>query len=271
MSKNYPNVVSIAGVDPSGGAGIFADIKAFSALSAYGCGVVTALTAQNTKGVFGSMPVPIPMIRAQIDALFDDVEISAVKIGMLYDEEVISAVAASLRKWKPPFVVLDPVMIAKSGDPLLKDSSVEAMKSDLLPLSTVITPNLPEAARLLGVKDISGQDEIRKACEDLWKLKGEFGGVLIKGGHGTDESLSEDYLFDGEELHAYGSPRFHTKNTHGTGCTLSSAIAAIFPQVGNINETVRLAKEYITEAIRSADDLNVGKGHGPVKHFYKFW
>ena len=272
MKKKYPNVVSIAGVDPSGGAGILADIKSISAQNAYACGVVTALTAQNTVGVTGVFPIPVDMVSKQIDTLFEDVEIDSVKIGMLFDSKLIKAVAEGLEKWKPKFIVLDPVMVAKSGDPLLQQEAIEALRTCLLPISTGITPNLPEAKILLGwSQEIDTDEKMEEACRQLWKLKGSMGYVFLKGGHREDTEHAEDYLFDGTHFTKFSSKRIVTKNTHGTGCALSSAIAALLPQTKTVKAAMKKAKKFMNNAIEGSDDLNVGHGHGPIKHFYKYW
>ena len=261
-----PNVVSIAGVDPSGGAGIFADIKAMSACGAYACGVVAALTAQSTRGVFGVLPVSAAFVRQQLDVLFEDVAIDAVKIGMLNDAEVIETVAQVLEARRPRFVVLDPVMVAKSKDRLLAEDALGALRSRLLPLATVVTPNLPEAAELLGVQESDAPEDMAYTAKALLDLVGEKSWVLLKGGHLAGDTAS-DLLLSREETHRFEAKKIATKNTHGTGCTLSSALAALLPQSNSVPEAVERAKAYITGAIRHADDLQVGSGHGPTHHF----
>ena len=263
-----PNVVSIAGVDPSGGAGIFADIKAMSACGAYACGVVAALTAQSTRGVFGVLPVSAAFVRQQLDVLFEDVAIDAVKIGMLNDAEVIETVAQVLEARRPRFVVLDPVMVAKSKDRLLAEDALGALRSRLLPLATVVTPNLPEAAELLGVQESDALEDMAYTAKALLDLVGEKSWVLLKGGHLAGDTAS-DLLLSREETHRFEAKKIATKNTHGTGCTLSSALAALLPQSNSVPEAVERAKAYITGAIRHADDLQVGSGHGPTHHFWQ--
>lgn len=263
-----PNVVSIAGVDPSGGAGIFADIKAMSACGAYACGVVAALTAQSTRGVFGVLPVSAAFVRQQLDVLFEDVAIDAVKIGMLNDAEVIETVAQVLEARRPRFVVLDPVMVAKSKDRLLAEDALGALRSRLLPLATVVTPNLPEAAELLGVQESDAPEDMAYTAKALLDLVGEKSWVLLKGGHLAGDTAS-DLLLSREETHRFEAKKIATKNTHGTGCTLSSALAALLPQSNSVPEAVERAKAYITGAIRHADDLQVGSGHGPTHHFWQ--
>lgn len=270
--KRIPHVVSIAGIDPSGGAGLLADVKAMSACGVYACGVVTALTAQNTLGVAGVLPVPAAFVTEQLNALFSDVRIDAVKIGMLNDCEVIDAVASALERWKPRYVVLDPVMVAKSMDRLLQEDAVEALKARLLPLATVVTPNIPEAAALLGVSVQACEEKPEEAACRLRGMMGCRKGawVLLKGGHLSGE-LSTDFLTDGMSMARFSEARITTKNTHGTGCTLSSALAAYLALTDEICDAVREAKAYITGAILHADDLSVGEGHGPTHHFWALW
>jgi hydroxymethylpyrimidine/phosphomethylpyrimidine kinase len=263
-----PNVLSIAGVDPSGGAGVFADLKAFSALRAYGCGAVTALTAQNTRAVTGIHEVPPEFLRLQLDTLFADVRIDAVKIGMLASSALIEVVAEALHRYRPPFVVLDPVMVAKSGDRLLRTDAVEALRTRLLPLATVVTPNLPEAGDLLGGSAPDAPAAMREAARALHRLGP--GAVLMKGGHLPGERLL-DVLFDGTDFLELPIDRVPTRNTHGTGCTLSSAIAALLPQRGGVRDAVREAQGYVLGALRGAEALSVGSGHGPLHHFHQLW
>ena len=263
-----PNVLTIAGVDPSGGAGVLADLKAFSALGAYGCGVIAALTAQNTRAVTGIHEVPPGFLKLQLDTLFDDVRIDAVKIGMLASRALIGVVADALRRYAPPFVVLDPVMVAKSGDRLLRAEAVDALKRELLPLATVLTPNLPEAGDLLGHAVADSTEAMRDAARALHALGPKR--VLVKGGHGSGDTLV-DVLFDGDRVVELPAQRIRTRNTHGTGCTLSSAIAALLPQRPTVEAAVRDARAYVLEAIRRADELQVGSGHGPLHHFHHLW
>lgn len=263
-----PNVLSIAGVDPSGGAGIFADLKAFSALGAYGTGVVAALTAQNTKGVTGVQPVPLAFIVQQIDTLFADVRIDAAKLGMLGTAEVAATVAGALKRHHVQRLVVDPVMVAKSGHHLLAREAVDALRTQILPLAEIITPNLPEAGVLLGTDEPRTLDEMRQAARALCKLGPKF--VLLKGGH-LDSPESIDIFDDGREQVELHARRVPTKNTHGTGCTLSAAIAALLPQRATTLDAVRDAKEWLTGALQAADQLNVGHGHGPVHHFHALW
>jgi hydroxymethylpyrimidine/phosphomethylpyrimidine kinase len=269
-----PNVLSIAGVDPSGGAGILADVKAISALGAYACAVVAALTAQNTRTVTGIHPVPPEFVREQIDTLFADVAVDSVKIGMLGQRPVIETVAERLAHFRPRFVVLDPVMVAKSGAALLEKDAVGALREALLPLATVITPNLPEAGVLLDRRPPENPGEMHKAAEALRRLLPDSGGrwVYLKGGHlGSGAAL--DLLFDGARLIELSAQRVETRNTHGTGCTFSSALAALLPQTAGVPDAAARAKAYLTEALRQAGKLDVGQGqgHGPVHHFHGLW
>ncbi len=266
------HALSIAGVDPSGGAGVLADIKTMSALGAYACGVIAALTAQNTRGVTGISPVSAAFVRQQIDTLFDDVAIDAVKLGMLGQAPVIETVADALAKYRPGHVVLDPVMIAKSGDALLEERAVGALRETLLPLATMLTPNLPEAGVLLGQRPVETVKEMRRVAERLREQMGTHGHrwVLLKGGH-LPGDVALDLLHDGDSMIELAVPRVNTRNTHGTGCTLSSALAALLPQTGDVPEATRAAKAYLTEALKNADRLQVGSGHGPLHHFHRWW
>jgi hydroxymethylpyrimidine/phosphomethylpyrimidine kinase len=264
-----PNLLTIAGSDPSGGAGIQADLKTFSALGGYGMSVLTGLTAQNTQGVRGVYAVPAPFVGEQLDAVFDDIRVDAVKIGMLTSAEVIAEVARILAQRRPPFIVLDPVMVAKSGDRLLPADAVAHLRDVLLPLVDVITPNLPEAADLLGEAEATDESTMDK---QLRALAAAGPSVLLKGGHlGGPESpdlLLEAGATDAVRLTA---PRIATTSDHGTGCTLSSAIAALRPHHDTLLATVRAAKEYLSAALAAADRLDVGHGHGPVHHFVHWY
>jgi hydroxymethylpyrimidine/phosphomethylpyrimidine kinase len=269
--SSVPNVVTIAGVDPSGGAGVLADVKTFSALGAYGCAVIAALTAQNTRAVTGVHAVPAAFVAEQIDTLWGDVTIAATKIGMVGEAPVIERVAERLAHWRVAPVVLDPVMVAKSGDALLAKSAVGALREALLPRATVITPNLPEAGVLLGERAPESKKEMTRAAERLRALlPGDQRWVLVKGGHLPGDSAL-DLLHDGDRMIELVAPKIATRHTHGTGCTLSAAIAALLPQSADVPEAVRRAKAYLTHAIAHADGLAVGKGHGPVHHFAALW
>jgi len=263
-----PIALTIAGSDSSGGAGIQADLKTFAALGVYGASVITALTAQNTQGVTGIHQVPADFVTGQIDAVFTDLAIGAVKIGMVAELSVIGAIAAGLAKWQPKHVVLDPVMVATSGDRLLKADSVEALRKKLIPLASLITPNLPEAAALLDEPVATTES----AIADQGKRLLAFGprAVLIKGGHGQGvESI--DYFVTATGTLPLPAPRIATKNTHGTGCSLSSAIAAGLAKGEDMDTAVRNAKTWISAAIAAADRFTVGHGHGPIHHFHKFY
>ena len=262
------NVLTIAGVDPSGGAGVLADIKAMSALGTFATGVVAALTAQNTRTVSGVMPVPADFVRRQIDTLFEDVRIDAVKIGMLGAKDVMATVAEALKAHAAPKIVLDTVMVAKSGDRLMPDDAVAFFRETLLPIAGLITPNLPEASVLLG-REVTQIDQMHEAAQDLYSLCGTGGAVYLKGGH-AEGDLLRDVFYDGKRFVDLDGPRVHTKNTHGTGCTLSSAIAALWARTDNLEEAVRAARRYMQQAVAAAADLSVGHGHGPVHHFARF-
>jgi hydroxymethylpyrimidine/phosphomethylpyrimidine kinase len=260
--------LTIAGSDSGGGAGIQADLKTFSALGVYGMSVITALTAQNTKAVTGIYPIDPGFIAEQIDAVFDDIPVHAVKLGMLGGPEVIRSVAERLRHWRPRWIVLDPVMVAKSGDKLLPDDAVAALQEELLPLASIITPNLPEAAVLLGEAPVTERRQMPAVAARLQGLG--VANVLLKGGH-LEDGDSADLLMHGGELLWQRGRRIATRNTHGTGCTLSAAIAALLAQELPLPDAVGRAKSYITGAIEAADRLAIGHGHGPVHHFFETW
>jgi hydroxymethylpyrimidine/phosphomethylpyrimidine kinase len=264
-----PIVISIAGSDPSGGAGVQADLKTFSALGAYGGAVITALTAQNTRRVSGVHDVPAPFVALQIDTVFEDLRVDAVKIGMVSSSEIARAVAGSLRRHSARNVVLDPVMIAKSGDALLDPGAVAAVRDELVPIADVITPNLPEAGVLLGSAAPTSLGEMRDAARALHDLGP--GCVYLKGGHLEGDRQGTDVVYDGTMIVELTGPRIRTRNTHGTGCTLSSAIAALLPQRASALDAMRDAKAYLAGAIAASDTLGVGGGHGPVHHFHRWW
>jgi hydroxymethylpyrimidine/phosphomethylpyrimidine kinase len=263
-----PVALTIAGSDSSGGAGIQADLKSFAALGVYGASVITALTAQNTTGVSGIHAVPPEFLAAQIDAVFADLKVGAVKIGMVAQMASIEAIASALRRWSPRHVVLDPVMVATSGDRLLAADAVEALCTELIPLATVITPNLPEAAALLNEPVAASEAAIESQGKKLLTLG--CPAVLIKGGHGQG-SESVDYLIRAGGTLALSAPRVATDNTHGTGCSLSSAIAAGLAKGSDLETAVRSAKAFISAAIANADRFSVGHGHGPIHHFHRFY
>jgi hydroxymethylpyrimidine/phosphomethylpyrimidine kinase len=262
-----PVALTIAGSDSSGGAGIQADLKTFAAFGVYGASVITALTAQNTQGVRGVHPVPPAFVTAQCDAVFDDLDVKAVKIGMVAQPATIEAIASVLSRWKPNHVVLDPVMVATSGDRLLSADAVTRLRDQLIPLASLITPNLPEAAALLGEPGAADEAAIASQGKRLLALGARA--VLVKGGHGKG-SESVDYLFTGDIVTAFPAPRIATENTHGTGCSLSSAIAAGLAKGEPLEMAVRNAKTWITAAIAAADSLGIGKGRGPIHHFHRF-
>jgi hydroxymethylpyrimidine/phosphomethylpyrimidine kinase len=262
-----PVAVTIAGSDSGAGAGVQADLKTFAALGVYGATVITALTAQNTKGIFGIHEVPADFITAQIDAVFSDFDVAAVKIGMLGSGAAIEAVAAGLGHHGARNVVLDPVMAASSGEKLLRADSIDALRR-LIATVDLLTPNLHEAALLLDTSVAADENEMRRQAQALLALGP--GAVLIKGGHGGGPE-SVDLLVDADGCARFAAPRSETKNTHGTGCTLSSAIAAGLAKGHALADAVRDAKAYITAAIAAADRLGVGAGHGPVHHFAKWW
>ena len=260
--------LTIAGSDSSGGAGIQADLKTFAALGVYGASVITALTAQNTSGVTGIHLVPADFVTAQIDAVFSDLDVKAVKIGMVAQLATVDAIVAGLTRWSPKHIVLDPVMVATSGDRLLATDAVETLRTKLLPRASLITPNLPEAAALLGEPVALSEAAIESQGKRLLALG--CPAVLIKGGHGQGTE-SIDYLVRGNGIIALAAPRIPTKNTHGTGCALSSAIAAGLAKGEDIETAVRKAKLWVSAAIAAADRLDVGRGHGPIHHFHGFY
>ena len=262
-----PIALTIAGSDSSGGAGIQADLKTFAACGVYGASVIAALTAQNTQGVTAIHQVPPEFITAQIDAVFSDLDVRAVKIGMVSQRAAIEAIAAGLERWSGGQVVVDPVMVATSGDRLLAADAIDALRKLLIPRAALITPNLPEAAALLDAPVAQLERDIVDQGERLLALG--CAAVLIKGGHG-EGAESTDYLIGTGGVITLAAPRIATRNTHGTGCTLSSAIAAGLAKGESLETSVRQAKVYITAAIAAADRLNVGRGHGPVHHFHAF-
>ncbi len=259
-------VLTIAGSDCSGGAGIQADIKAFSAHGAFGMSVIVSVVAENTSRVIGVHDLPPEMIEQQIDAVFEDVEVDAVKIGMLSRAESMLAVAERLRRYAPPNIVLDPVMYAKNGSPLMDPSAIETLLEAVTPLAWVVTPNIPEAERMTGMT-IATEADMEQAARRIHAMGCR--NVLLKGGHGAASQNAVDILFDGARCHRYTAPRIDTKNTHGTGCTLSSAIAANLALGLAVPDAVERAKAYVTTAIAHA--LPIGKGNGPTHHFYDLY
>jgi hydroxymethylpyrimidine/phosphomethylpyrimidine kinase len=263
-----PVALTIAGSDSSGGAGIQADLKTFAALGVYGASAITALTAQNTKGVTGIHLVPPEFVTAQIDAVFSDLTVKAVKIGMVAQRASIDAIADALQRWSKDPIVLDPVMVATSGDRLLAADAVAALRTRLIPSAAILTPNLPEAAALLDEPVASGAAEIAAQGRRLLALG--CPAVLIKGGHGGG-SDSVDYLVSHAATLTLSAPRSPTRNTHGTGCSLSSAIAAGLARGESLETAVRSAKLWVSAAIAAADRFSVGHGHGPIHHFHRHY
>ncbi|MDR2711341.1 MAG: bifunctional hydroxymethylpyrimidine kinase/phosphomethylpyrimidine kinase [Burkholderiales bacterium] len=268
MNKKNANVLTIAGSDSGGGAGIQADLKTFSALGVYGASVITALTAQNTQGVQGIFPVTPEFVTAQCDSVFSDVRIDSVKCGMLMNAGIIEAVAKCLARYQPPVFVLDTVMIAKSGDALLAAEAVRALRETLLPLADIVTPNLPEAAALLGANVATNEAMMREQGRALLVLGAKA--VLMKGGH-LESADSPDWLITPNEEQRFVAPRIQMRHTHGTGCTLSAALAALRPQRLDWRTTVQDAKDWLTQALMQADRLRVGQGIGPLHHFHRWW
>jgi hydroxymethylpyrimidine/phosphomethylpyrimidine kinase len=272
MTVQIPNILSIAGVDPSGGAGILADVKTMSALGGYGCAVVAALTAQNTQAVTHIHPVPADFVAAQLDTLFNDVRIDATKIGMLGQVHVIRVVAEKLSTYACAHIVLDPVMVAKSGDMLLEKNAVGELREALLPIATMLTPNLPEGGVLTERRPPENLAEMRKMAEIL-REKMNYQGhrwVFLKGGH-LPGNETTDLLHDGDVMITLPGQRIQTSNTHGTGCTLSAALATLLARGFTAPQAAEKAKAYLTQAIAQAQALTVGQGHGPVNHFHGIW
>lgn len=267
--KRYKVALSIAGSDPSGGAGLQADLKTFSACGCYGATAVVAVVDENTAGVYGVHPVPVDFVRGQIKSVLDDIGADAVKIGMLHSARLIETVNETLAPYGIRNIVLDPVMVATSGDPLLEADAVETLKKVLVPAARVITPNIPEAEILLGEK-ISFQSELPECARRL-SCDGKVS-VLLKAGHLADEELTDIFYNAGTgNLMELKSDRVHTVNTHGTGCTLSSAVAAFLAHGKDLDDAVLCAKDYISRAIKAGADYSIGHGHGPVHHFFNFW
>ena len=264
--EGVPRALTIAGSDSGGGAGIQADLKTFAALGVYGMSAVTAVTAQNTLGVTAVQDISLEVIAAQIDAVVKDIGVDVVKTGMLSSAEIIGVVASKAREHGFERLVVDPVMVAASGARLLRDDAVETLVSDLLPLATVVTPNVPEAEVLTGGR-IADEDGMREAARAIGAMGPRY--VVVKGGHLDASGRSVDVLFDGQEFSEFAGERIETESTHGTGCTFASAIAAGLARGLSVGEAVGLAKRYVWEAMESA--FPVGRGHGPVSHFYGWW
>ena len=267
-NKNTPIAITIAGSDSGGGAGIQADLKSFSALGVYGGTVITALTAQNTTGVQGIHAVPTDFVAQQMDSVYDDLYVDATKIGMLAHSEIIETVASNLTAKGAKNIVVDPVMVAESGDPLLETSAVDTLKSTLFPIAHCITPNLHEAAHILNKDIATTLDDMQSQAEQIIKLGCDA--VLIKGGHFAGEDAT-DVLLTADGFEHFSAPRFQTKNTHGTGCSLSSAITAHLARGYDLQKSVNYSKTWLTNAIKNADALSIGHGYGPVHHFHQFW
>lgn len=263
----FPVALTIAGSDTIGGAGIQADLKTFAALKVYGTTAITALTAQNTKGVSAINEAPADFVKSQIDAVMSDLPVAAVKIGMTASQPIVEAIADRLVYWQPKNVVLDPVMIATSGDRLLADGAIDAIRTQLMPLASLVTPNLPEAAALLDDQVARTEDDIAYQGRRILKLG--VPAVLIKGGHGEGPS-SIDYLITADSVVPFAAPRLNTRNVHGTGCTLSSAIAAGLAKGESMEDAIRQAKDYITAAIAAADQLGIDRDNGPIHHFHAY-
>ncbi|MBK8186375.1 MAG: bifunctional hydroxymethylpyrimidine kinase/phosphomethylpyrimidine kinase [Cellvibrio sp.] len=263
-----PIALTIAGSDSGGGAGIQADLKTFSALGVFGCSTITSLTAQNTLGVQGVFAVPPEFVQQQIQSVMSDLQVGAIKTGMLANAGIISAVADSLKNYPLVPFVLDPVMIATSGDRLLTEDAIENLIKDLLPLATVITPNLHEAAALLNQSLATDRKAMQEQGEKILSLGAKA--VLMKGGHATDEQAT-DLLITQSGTVVFSAPRLQTKNTHGTGCTLASAIAAGLAKKLSLQDAVKQAKDYLQGALAASNQLRIGNGSGPVHHFFKFY
>ncbi len=266
----HPKLLSIAGSDPSGGAGIQADLKTFGALDAYGMACITTLTAQNTTGVQDVHPLPAEFVERQIDSVFRDIEVDAVKIGLLGSIDICKAVTEVLQKYKPQYVVLDPVLVAQSGDNLTSDGILHSMTQDLFPIATLITPNIPEMQALTGIEP----ERLKNVIEDPESLRAEIenklgqSAILLKGGHMAGEDCT-DYLFDPQGFDKFTCKRIHTENTHGTGCTLSSAIAVYLAKGEGLSSACRKGKEYVSEALEASKNNKIGQGHGPLIHNWR--
>ena len=265
---DYKKTLTIAGSDPSGGAGIQADIKTMSALGCYAASAITAVVDENTCGVMGVMPVPPAFVKGQIKSVMDDIEPDAIKIGIVYSQALVEVIAETLSCYSIRNIVIDPVMVATSGDALSNGLIAQAITETLAPMGRLITPNIPEAEVLLGEK--INADNMESAAKELAaKTKTS---VLLKAGH-LEENVLTDILYnaESEETLRLSSPKVDTRNTHGTGCTLSSAVASFLAHGHGLNDAVRLAKEYISNAIKAGAEYNIGHGHGPVHHFYNLW
>ena len=268
MTKHTPIVLTIAGSDSGGGAGVQADIKAISASGAYAASVITAVTAQNTTAVTAVHEVPADIVGAQIDAVLSDIDVDVIKLGMLFSVPIIETTASRLAGFDGP-VVVDPVMVAKSGDALLQDAAVAALITHILPYANLLTPNLPEAAGLLKTSEATTLEEMAFQGQQLIEMGPKA--VLMKGGHSVGDTCVDVLVDANGTVATCTAPRIHTGNTHGTGCTYSAAIAAQLARGRELKEAVKAAHAYLQAAIRAADTLQVGKGHGPVHHFQGEW
>ena len=264
VGERVCTAMTIAGSDSGSGAGIQADLKTFAALGVYGTSALTAITAQNTLGVTGVHEIPTEIIAAQIEAVLTDIGADAVKTGMLASSSIVEVVSRQLKTFRVTALVVDPVMVAKSGDSLLHQDAVEALRTLLVPLAAVVTPNVPEAEVLTGVKIVS-DDDMRRAAESIVGMG--CGSVVVKGGH--RDGPATDLFYDGDRFQEFTAPRIDTKNTHGTGCTFASAVAAGLAKGLPLLEAVAQAKEFVTAAIGTS--FTIGRGHGPLNHFYQFW
>jgi hydroxymethylpyrimidine/phosphomethylpyrimidine kinase len=261
----YPSVLTIAGFDGSGGAGIQADIKAISALGCYATSVLTALPVQNTQGVRNIYPIPSAAVVEQIEAILDDIVPNAIKIGMVHTPELVSAIVQTLSKYESCPIIFDPVMVATSGHRLIEEETIKAIIENLLPLATIITPNMDEAAILSGM-EVKNLEDMYKAGQ---KIKGlDCSTVLLKGGHQVSTTLTSLFLDADNQFHSFETMKFNTKNTHGSGCTLSSAIASYIAQGKTLHDAVTLGQQYVYDAILNGKDVDTGKGNGPLNHFF---
>ena len=259
-----PTAMTIAGSDSGGGAGIQADLKTFGALGVYGTSTLTAITAQNSVGVTAVHEIPIDIIASQMDAVLTDIGADAVKTGMLASTAIIGCVASEIKRHGVTQLVVDPVMVAKSGDTLLREDAIQSLCSQLIPLAALATPNIPEAEALTGM-EISSDDDMRAAARKIIEMGARA--VVVKGGH--REGPATDLFYDGSTFREFTAARMETSNTHGTGCTFASAAAAGLARGMRLQDAVALAKKYVTEAIRRS--FPMGRGHGPLNHFYKLW
>lgn len=266
----YNRVLTIAGSDSGGGAGVQADIKTISACGCYAASAITAITVQNTLGVKAVHPIPVEIIEQQIEAVIEDIGVDAVKIGMLHSAEVVEAVAETLEKFEVKNIVLDPVMVSTSGHRLIEENAINTLIERLMPMTRVITPNIPEAEILLGGMKLEHQSELPDAARKLAEKIGTS--VLLKAGHLTEDKLVDIfYNVDNERIYELPSVRVHTKNTHGTGCTMSSALASFLAKGLSLQEAAVEAKKFINNAIIAGANYEIGHGFGPVKHFFGFW